>query len=120
MGPPTAGDEETDSATYCNRIYERTVVDREGEGGAIDAERDFIRTKTANAFNWLALNVGKGIHTIEVKADLDVSSTGTLGTEETPCPDTTVPGTGGTCAEAFVGNRTLIVEPAKLANDASV
>jgi hypothetical protein len=46
--------------------------------------------------------MGAGIHRIEVKATLTESATA----------DAT--------AEAVIGNRSLIVEPSKLANDASI
>jgi hypothetical protein len=62
----------------------------------------YNKTRNANAFNFAALNVGAGVHTILVKAKLDV----------------TVSGTG--TAHAAVGKRTLIVEPAKLANDVTI
>ena len=61
----------------------------------------FQKTRSTHAFNWGALNVGNGIHTLVVKAQLDASVTGV-----------------GTFAQAAVGKRTLVVEPAKLANDA--
>ena len=61
----------------------------------------FQKTRSTHAFNWGALNVGNGIHTLVVKAQLDTSVTGV-----------------GTFAQAAVGKRTLVVEPAKLANDA--
>jgi len=57
----------------------------------------FLKSKSANAFNWVALNVGSGIHQLAVKARLE-QSTGGLG-----------------FAQSAVGRRTLIVEPAKLA-----
>jgi hypothetical protein len=62
----------------------------------------FIKSRQANAFNWVTFNVGSGTHTIEVKAQLDVL----------------VAGTGE--ARAAVGKRTLIVSPEKLANDVSI
>jgi len=61
----------------------------------------YQKTRSTHAFNWGALNVGNGIHTLVVKARLDASVTGI-----------------GTFAQAAVGKRTLVVEPAKLANDA--
>jgi len=69
---------------------------------SVDLLRLFIGTRSANAFNWITLNVGSGIHSIVVKAQLDVHAT------------------GAGVAQAAVGKRTLIVEPAKLANDATV
>jgi hypothetical protein len=54
----------------------------------------FIKTRQANAFNWVTFNVGSGMHTIVVKAQLDVK----------------VSGAGE--ARAAVGKRTLVIEPA--------
>ena len=99
--PPAAGDP-SDEVTFCNRTYSRTVMDQENPPDGQDREEDFIKTKTSNAFNWLRLNMQSGIHTIVVKATLT----------------TTV--TGDATAEALIGNRSLIVEPTKLANDASI
>lgn len=99
--PPTAGDV-SDQVTFCNRTYSRTVTDAEDPLDGQDIEDDFIDTKSANSFNWVRLNLGNGIHTIVVKATLT---------------ETTV---GDATAEAVIGNRVLVVEPAKLANDASV
>jgi hypothetical protein len=113
---PNSGTKAADGATFCNRTYERRVVDNEDDDDGIDGERDYIETKTANAFNWLLLNAGSGVHTVTVKADL--TATGNQGAATATCsPNTT---TAETCAAAYVGNRTLIVEPAKLANDAVI
>lgn len=98
---PAAGDD-TDKVTFCNRTYSRTVTDAEDPLDGQDIEDDFIATKDANAFNWLRLNMGAGKHTIVVKASL-VQAT-----------------SGDATAEAAIGNRSLIVQPAKLANDASI
>lgn len=83
---------------FCNRAYRRQTTLFDDEDATIAT---FLSTRTANAFNWAQLNVGKGIKEIVVKAEL---------TEEA---------TDKAVAEAAVGKRTLIVQPAKLANDAS-
>lgn len=93
---------ETDKVTFCDRAYQRTVTDAENPLDGQDVEEDYIDTKNANAFNWLRLNVGAGVHTIVVKATL---------LQETQ---------GDATAQAVIGNRSLIVEPAKLANDATI
>lgn len=98
---PTAGND-TDKVTFCNRTFNRTVTDMEDPLDGIDYSRDYIETKDANGFNWLKLNLGSGIHNIVVKADL---------THEATDPSK---------ASAMVGNRTLIVQPAKMANDAVI
>ena len=81
------------------------------DGGTIFLDDDedatlslFLRTRSANAFNWVALghvgDAGTNVHTIEVKAALTVN----------------VNESGA--AAAAVGKRTLTVIPGKLANDA--
>lgn len=100
--------------TFCNRTYERTVSDGEGDG-SVDTEDDYIRTRTANAFNWLAFDLGTlyddpaipegaGNNIIEVVlwADYDTNTVGEAA------------------AEAFVGSRTMIVEPTKVSNHEQV
>jgi hypothetical protein len=101
---PTPGTE-NDKVTFCNRAYQRTVQDAEDMltgGDGQDIEDDFIATKDANAFNWLRLNLGAGDHSIVVKATL---------LQETD---------GDATAQAAIGNRLLIGEPAKLANNAVI
>lgn len=100
LAPP--GGDESDKVTFCNRTYQRTVTDAEDPLDGQDIEDDYIDTKAANAFNWLRLNLGSGVHTIVVKGTLMQATSG----------DAT--------AQAVVGNRSLIVQPAKLANDASI
>ena len=98
---PPAGDE-TDKVTFCNRVFNRTVQDAEDPQDGYDKSRDYINTKTANAFNWVRLNMGSGVHTIVLKADLSHFST------------------TGSSASAFVGNRSMIGIPGKFANDAVI
>ena len=62
----------------------------------------YLKTKSTHGFNWVALNVGSGVHTIVVKAKLDSA----------------VLGDGD--ASVLVGKRTLIVQPVKLANDITI
>jgi hypothetical protein len=95
-------DSETGEVTFCNRTYSRTVTDQEDPEDGIDEEDDFIRTRTANAFNWLATDIGfnyddpangNNIVEIVVFADYDTDTAGEA------------------LAEAFIGSRTLIAEP---------
>jgi hypothetical protein len=83
---------------FCNRDY-KVVMQHFDQNETL---QQFLNTRTANAFNWVALNVGNGVHTLEVKGQLDVQVSG-MGT-----------------AQAAVGKRTLIVDPVKLSNDASI
>jgi hypothetical protein len=83
---------------FCNRLWRMNTTQFDDEDATI---RTFLGTRTANAFNWIALNVGSGIHDIQVLAQLE---TQTQGTGE---------------AMAGVGKRTLVVEPVKLAGDVS-
>ena len=100
--PQTEGVQEDDGkATFCNRTYGRRVEDTEGDGD-VDQQDDYIRTRTANAFNWLALDIGrnydkpangKNIVDVVVHAEYDTDTEGRA------------------VADAFVGKRTLIMEP---------
>jgi hypothetical protein len=101
QNPPPPGDD-TDKVTFCNRVFNRTVQDAEDPQDGWDRSRDFLETKTANAFNWVRLNMGSGVHTIVLKADLTHFAT-----------------TGST-ASAFVGNRSLVGIPGKFSNDATI
>jgi hypothetical protein len=101
IGTSTTTSEAKDDgkAVFCNRAYHRKTSMFDDTNATIET---FFRTQDANGFNWVALNVGNGIHTVEVKANLTETAT------------------NNATAKAAVGDRTMIVEPAKLANDASV
>lgn len=102
---PTAPGNDTDWVTFCNNHQRFTVTDAEDDG--TDTYNTYLKTKTANAFNWVYLNTGGNgnkIHTVEVHAQYD---------EPTPA-------TEGSTATGMVGNRTLIIEPTKMSNHASV
>ena len=109
---------EEDKVTFCRRTegYEKTDNNTACVGEAptpiptvpvpvqnCEREEWFQETKTANAFNWVRLNVGNGEHLIEVKADV-------VDTETASAGDTSE-------ATATIGNRSLIVEPTKMSND---
>jgi hypothetical protein len=115
---PVAADDtdgEVGEVVFCNRAYQRTITDDEDPSDGIDTERDFIATRTANAFNWLAIDTGtaydspdNGNNILTVQLWAQYERTNDPGT----CP--TEPGTEETCSEAFVGSRTMIIEPIKL------
>ncbi len=95
---PVSGDDTgaPGEVVFCNRTHRQTTSLFENENATIE---QFLSTRSANAFNWMAIDVGSGIHTLTVKARLD----------------TELDGMG--MAQAGVGKRTLVVEPVKLAND---
>lgn len=97
--PLEVGQAEAGHVVFCNRAFRATTSNFDDEDATI---RLFNRTRQANAFNWLDLNLGAGEHTIKVYGDL------TADTE------------GDATAKAAIGKRTLIVEPTKLANDATI
>lgn len=100
--PNTNNGNDSDKVTFCDREYQRSVTDSENPLDGQDTESDYIRTKSAHGFNWVQMNVGSGVHKIEVVADLETATTGNAQ------------------AEAIVGNRSLIVEPTKMANNAVI
>jgi hypothetical protein len=97
-----AGDAVRDGVNFCDREYSRTVTDQEDPTDGIDQTSDYVRTKSAHAFSWVRLNAGSGIHTVALIAQFNNATTGNAQ------------------AEAIVGNRTLVIEPTKLANNAVI
>ncbi|MDQ3757495.1 MAG: hypothetical protein M3394_06580 [Actinomycetota bacterium] len=117
-GGTGAGD--NGEVTFCNRTYQRTVTDQDGDG-TIDKEDDYIATKTANAFNWVALNVGdeqaeggydnpaNGNNIVDIRVVARYTRTHT--TRET-CKQADLTTTEvNSCSEAYVGKRTIVIEP---------
>ena len=101
---PVSSDDvtETGKVVFCNRAHNKTIRDGESPEVGTDEEYDMTRTRQANGFNWLALDVGtvydnpaNGNNIVDV----------TLWAEFT---ETTV---NRGVAEARVGHRTLIAEP---------
>lgn len=99
---PEEGDKEKDGAVFCDREYSRTVSNDETSNDGVDQESDYIHTKSAHAFNWVKMNAGSGVHTIEMRARLTKTATSTAS------------------SKVEVRNRTMIVEPTKMANDAII
>jgi hypothetical protein len=98
---------DSDKATFCHRDQGQQFVDGDSTTSG-DELTEYIATKSANSFDWVWLNASAGQHTITVWADL-------TATTSDAC---TFPGT--TCSAALIGNRMLIVEPTKLANNAVI
>jgi hypothetical protein len=69
----------------------------------LEVEGWFLRNRDANAFNWVRLNTGSGIHRVEVVADYTQTGAATPP--------------GFSAAQAVVGNRMLIVETTHMSND---
>ena len=127
---------------FCNRAYARKVADQEEnegttgnpDGDGIDEEDDFIRTRTSNGFNWMAFDVGteydkpyNGNNIVDVKLygeydrnTREQSGTGAATTPNQGCgsrqADNALQPYAKTCAEAFVGSRSLIIEAVHAAN----
>lgn len=119
--PVKVGETDKDSGkvVFCNRAQAQQWSDKAGETAAnptVDEDddelRQYLNTRTANGFNWMALNVGttypgvdgdSNVHTIKVWADWDVQTT-----------------SADALAEVRVGNRTLILEPVKSAHRETV
>lgn len=101
---PTEPGNDTDWVTFCNNHQRFKVTDAEDGADGTDTYESYLRTKTANAFNWVYLNTGPGMHTVELHAQYD---------EPTPA-------TQGSNATGMVGNRMLIIEPTKMSNHEAV
>lgn len=95
---------DADKVTFCNRLHRVELTDAENDDDGTDRLRNFIRTKHANHFDWVALNLGAGIHDIDVRAGFDQPTAATANSS----------------ASGLIGNRMLIVEPVKMANDVAI
>lgn len=111
--PVSADDKEGGEVVFCDRAQEQQWTGdddatelMQGDEDNDDQLRQYTSTRTANAFSWMALNVGllgdDNVHTIELWADWDVTET------------------ANAVASAAVGNRTLVLEPVKAANGETV
>jgi hypothetical protein len=130
---PVSTDDETDpgKVVFCNRAHRQEVDENDTDDNDDDIEQ-FQRTRQANAFNWLALDVGvdcadppdpdtvcyddvalngNNIIDLEVHATLTIDQ-GTMCAN--PNPD------NQDCATGVIGHRTVLVEPTHAANDEGV
>jgi hypothetical protein len=119
---PVSSDDTTDPQTgakkgevvFCNRVQEQQWTDSndptKGNDDSGDKIRQYLNTRDANGFNWLALNVGTNypsltsdnVHTIELWARWTATTAGQA------------------VAEAKGGKRTLVLEPVKAWNREAV
>jgi hypothetical protein len=99
---PTANGngDDTDKVTFCDRLHKRSVEDAENNLPMDNTDKS--QDIQDNGFNWVRLNLGSGIHDVIVKGEL------------------TTEGTATATADGYVGTRTLVIEPTKLANDAII
>jgi hypothetical protein len=93
--------QETGKVVFCDRTHRQATERFDDEDATLE---QYLRTRTANAFTWIALDVGSAPspHTIEVKAELSGETQDIA------------------FAQAAVGKRTLVVEPVKLAHGATL
>src|ERR1051325_659483 len=87
---------------FCDRAHQQHTSGFDGLDDNKETITSYLKTRTANAFNWATLDVGSGIHTIEAK------------------PLLTETHVNKGVAQAAIGARTLVVEPSKMANDAVI
>lgn len=101
-GPNSSTDDDAGEVVFCDRMYRRQTsgFGTDDQQHKIDT---YMRTRNANGFNWFALNVGSGVHTVNLYATYD--NAGTAGTAT---------------SEGVVGTRTLVIQPVKAKNDENV
>src|SRR4051812_18647450 len=104
---------DADKVTFCDRDHKVSLKDTESLADGTDELSEYQFTKTANAFNWVRLNAGSGIHVVRTWAQFLPSDP-----NDTVNKDATT--TAGSESAGFVGNRTLVIEPTKLANSAVI
>lgn len=97
---------------FCDREHQQTTSFVNDDATSNDKDpndeylEQYLRTRTANAFNWIALNIAPGTHKVEVIAELSRS---------------VVQGKPGLSdATAIIGKRTLLVTPERFPNGATI
>ena len=117
---------------FCNRATRMKTENIEMAGQVADSDdeddiliRSYNRSRTANAFNWGALDIGrtyddavtqngKGTLVIQLHARLAAEVVDPQASDESGETGVNAP-----AAMAAVGKRTIFIEPVKMANDAS-
>jgi hypothetical protein len=111
--PVSAEDTDHGQVVFCSRVQEQQWTDSndpvKGNDDSGDRLRQYLDTRDATAFNWMALNVGEtypgtsdNVHLVELHATWTTSTA------------------GAAIAQAVVGNRTMILEPVKAWNREAV
>jgi hypothetical protein len=111
--PVSQEDTDHGQVVFCERAQEQQWTDSSqpvfGNDDSQDQLRQYSSTREANAFNWMALNVGEtyqgtsdNVHKVELHATWTTSTA------------------GAAVANAIVGNRTMILEPVKAWNREAV
>lgn len=117
-------DAQNGKVVFCDRAYRRQTTgfddNNDDEDDKADTIRTFFSTRSTHAFNWVALSLPQGVHTITLKANLDVSNTCVGGLPHQPACPSENSANPATLAEAVVGARTLVIEPAHFANNADL
>jgi len=97
--PLTVGDSDG-RITFCDRVHQQELRDIDDDTGNFTI-RQLQETMSANAFNWVILDMGSGVHHVAVKATIEAANT------------------EGSFAEGGIATRTLIVEPTRFAQGAT-
>ena len=86
--------------TFCDRVHQQEIRDIDDSTGNFTI-RQLQETMSANAFNWITLDLGSGVHTIRVLGTIEAANT------------------EGSFAQGGIGKRTLVVEPVDFAHGAT-
>ncbi len=100
--PLTVGPADSDGkVTFCDRVHQQEINDVDESTGNFTI-RQLQKTMSANAFNWVVLDLGSGIHHFEIWATIEAANT------------------QGSFAEGAIEKRTLVVEPIDFAQGGTV
>lgn len=101
------GDDDGD-VVFCNRLHRQRTAGFDDTGEDDNEIESYLNTRNANAFNWISINPAQ----YDANSDniLEIEVLGTFNTN-------IISDTGAAPAQAIaaVGNRTLVIEPVKLA-----
>ena len=101
---PVSADDDAEDAgkvVFCDRTHRQSVTDLDDEDARFET---YQRTRSANAFNWIAVDFGGGSVPHDVVVHAELSGTAT----------------DNAMAQAGIGHRTLVIEPVKLVKNDTV
>lgn len=98
-GPNESEDGDDGEVVFCDRLHRQTTAFQDDEEHRIE---QFLETRSANAFNWLALDMGSAIHTVRLYAEYESHTS------------------SGSEALGAIGRRTMVIEPVRAKNDEHV
>jgi hypothetical protein len=106
FGTPQGDD--TGEVVFCNRLHRQRTAGFDDTGEDDNEIEQYLNSRNANAFNWISINPARYDENSDNILEIEVLGTFTTNIVSDP-------GAAPAQAIAAVGNRSLVIEPVKLA-----